>query len=94
MAAATSTRTPEPPACPWQSVFRFVVCLSNEGYPASLEPRKLYRALRDPEGEAVGRVRVIDESGEDYLYPRDYFLPVPLPAAVEEALEQTLTRDD
>ena len=65
----------------------YVVCLDNAGYLASLEPRKIYRQLPDSRAEQDGFLRVVDESGEDYLYPRDYFLPVPLPAAVEEALE-------
>lgn len=71
----------------WAGLAGFVICICNDGYPVSLERRKLYRAVRDPEGEAVGRLRVIDESGDDYLYPRDYFVPVELPAAVREAVE-------
>jgi hypothetical protein len=65
---------------------RFVICLRNEGYPASLELRKLYRVLPDAEAAARGHVRVIDESGEDYLYPAEYFAEVELPHAIEEAL--------
>lgn len=65
---------------------RFAVCLRNEGYPASLEPRKLYRMLPDADAAADGQVRVIDESGEDYLYPAEYFADVPLPQSIEEAL--------
>lgn len=65
---------------------RFVVCLHNAGYPASLETRKLYRIVPDPEAAARGHVRVIDESGEDYLYPAEYFAEVKLPHAIEEAL--------
>ena len=65
---------------------RFAICLRNEDYAASLELHKLYRVLPDPEAAAHDRLRVIDESGEDYLYPADYFAEVPLPRAVEEAL--------
>lgn len=65
---------------------RFAICLCNEGYAASLELRKLYRVLPDAEAAAHGQVRVIDESGEDYLYPADCFAEVPLPRAVEQAL--------
>ena len=49
------------------------MCLSNDGYPASLEPRKIYVALRDVEAERNGLLRVVDESGEDYLYSRSHF---------------------
>ncbi len=52
---------------------RFVVCLLNEGYPASLEPRKLYEWLDNPQAESKGMLRIIDESGEDYLYPKAFF---------------------
>ena len=64
----------------------YVICLSNEGYRVSLEPRKLYIALTDPEAEKEGLVRVIDESGDDYLYPTTSFAPISLPRRVELAL--------
>lgn len=57
---------------------RFVVCLSNEGFEAALEPRKVYPSLRDSEAEREGLLRVVDESGEDYLYPAAMFEPVGL----------------
>jgi hypothetical protein len=60
---------------------RFLLCVSNESYPASLEVRKVYRALPDPVAASRGFVRVIDESGEDYLYPSDYFVAIELPQA-------------
>jgi hypothetical protein len=66
---------------------RFVICLSNEGYEAALEPRKIYRALEDPAAERRGLIRVIDESEEDYLYAAGMFEPVELPAEVAEKLE-------
>lgn len=60
---------------------RFVLCIDNGAYPASLEVRKVYRSLPDPVAASRGFVRVIDESGEDYLYPSDCFVPVELPHA-------------
>ena len=56
-----------------------VVCIRNRGYAASLELRKIYRALADPDAGQHGYLRVLDESGEDYLYPADFFLPLDLP---------------
>jgi hypothetical protein len=65
---------------------RFVVCVDNTGYPASLELHKIYRVVQDPEAEADGDVRVLDESGEDYLYSQDRFVPIRVPAAVRDSL--------
>ena len=62
----------------------FVLCVKNRGYPASLELRKIYRVLPDSEGARHGLARVIDESGEDYLYPADFFIPIDLPRAVNQ----------
>jgi hypothetical protein len=62
---------------------RFAVCVRNEGYSASLELRKIYEVLADPKAAGHQLVRVIDESGEDYLYPQDYFIRIELPHAVE-----------
>ena len=67
---------------------RFVVCVRNTGYPASLELRKIYRAVPDADAEAHKLVRVIDESGEDYLYPEKFFLALDLPQGVETALRR------
>ena len=55
---------------------RFVVCLSNAGFEAALEPRKIYHALPDLKAEGEGLLRVVDESGEDYLYPATMFEPI------------------
>ena len=63
----------------------YLVCLDNGGYPASLEPRKIYRQLPDVRAEQGGFVRVVDESGEDYLYPSRLFTPISVPEAVERA---------
>jgi hypothetical protein len=68
---------------------RFVVCIRNTGYPASLEPRKLYEVLDDPAAAAAGRLRVIDESGEDYLYPAGFFVSIELPERLEATLLET-----
>ena len=59
----------------------FLLCVKNEGYPASLEVRKVYQALPDPVAMTRGFVRVVDESGEDYLYPAEFFVAVDLPQA-------------
>ena len=69
-----------------ESSSEFVVCINNEGYPASLELHKIYRVVPDKAAAADGDLRVIDESGEDYLYPVSYFAPIKVPAAVEESL--------
>ncbi len=68
---------------------RFAVCVRNDGYPASLEVRKIYLVLSDAEAATRGFLRVVDESGEDYLYPESYFLQVDLPLTVQEALLRT-----
>lgn len=65
---------------------RFAVCIKNSGYSASLELRKLYEVMEDPEAEREEMIRIIDESGEDYLYSADRFVFAPLPAAVEQAV--------
>ena len=66
----------------------YLLCVSNEGYPASLEERKLYEHIPDASAENRRLVRVVDESGEDYLYPAKLFVPVSLPQSVVEALER------
>jgi hypothetical protein len=65
---------------------QLVVCINNEGYPASLEKRKIYVSLRDPIAEKRGLLRIIDESGDDYLYPRMFFRPIGLPQSVKKAV--------
>jgi len=65
---------------------RFVICVRNEGYEVSLERRKVYEVVPDPASAKHRLLRVIDESGEDYLYPEDFFLPIGLPKPVELAL--------
>jgi len=65
---------------------QLVVCVDNDGYPASLEKRKLYVKIPDPAAEKQGLLRVVDESGEDYLYPKSFFRSVALPQSVKKAV--------
>jgi len=65
--------------------FKFAVCINNADYPASLELHKIYRVIPDEDAAVDGDLRVIDESGEDYLYPAEYFAFVELPRAVEKS---------
>jgi hypothetical protein len=67
---------------------RFVLCIRNEDCD-DLEPRKIYQVLPDESSAADGYIRVIDDSGEDYLYPQDYFVPIDLPQAAQKALLST-----
>src|SRR5712692_2599802 len=70
----------------------FAVCIQNTGYPASLELHKIYRVLPDQNAAAEGDLRVIDESGEDYLYPAEWFAAVELPRRVRTSLLTVRTR--
>lgn len=65
---------------------RFVVCIENAGYPVSLELHKIYRVVPDAEAARDGDVRIVDESGEDYLYPADWFAALELPRRVKSSL--------
>jgi hypothetical protein len=65
-----------------------VVCINNEGYSVSLERRKLYVTLPDAEATKHGQLRVIDESGEDYLYPQEFFVAVELPQSLRRRVLQ------
>jgi len=67
---------------------QFAVCVRNTGYPASLELRKIYEVLADVEGAAHGFIRVIDESGEDYLYPQKFFRSIELSHDLEVAVRR------
>jgi len=67
---------------------RFVVCVKNKDYAASLELRKLYQVVADESAAELHQIRVIDESGEDYLYPEEYFVAVQLPQAAEKAVRR------
>lgn len=65
---------------------KFAICIKNEGYPASLQLWKVYRVLPDEKGARHNMIRVIDESGEDYLFSANYFVLVELPQLAESAL--------
>jgi hypothetical protein len=65
---------------------RYVVCLRNDGYPEALELRKLYRVVPDPKAGKVNHIRVVDESGEEYLYPKQFFATVRISAPVKRSL--------
>ena len=65
---------------------QFVVCVRNEGYAVSLEKRKIYITLPDPVAEKHKQIRVIDESGEDYLYPKSFFIAISLPQSLRKAM--------
>jgi hypothetical protein len=64
----------------------FAVCIKNTGYPSSLELHKIYRVIPDDDAAADGDIRVVDESGEDYLYPTEWFAEIELPKAVQQSL--------
>jgi len=65
---------------------KFVVCINNKDYPASLELHKIYRVLPDEDAADDGDLRIIDESGEDYLYSAERFIPISVPDAVQKSL--------
>ena len=69
-----------------KSATGLVICVKNVGYDVSLERRKLYVSIADPVAEKHGQLRIVDESGEDYLYPRAFFVPVELPQSIRRAV--------
>ena len=69
-----------------ENVRHFAVCIRNEEHEESLDLRKIYEVLEDPGAAKLNMIRVIDEEGEDYLYPNDWFLPIHLPHNIEEAI--------
>ena len=70
--------------------FGFAICIRNDGYEVSLEPRKIYTTLPDSDAAANGQIRVVDESGDDYLFPSELFLAVELPPTVRRALAMAI----
>jgi hypothetical protein len=68
-----------------KAAIRFVLCIRNDGAD-DLELRKAYQVIADPGAGKEGYIRVIDESGEDYLYPAEYFVPIELPTGAAKAL--------
>lgn len=71
---------------------RLAVCVDNSQYPAALELHKIYRVVSDEQAEQEGDLRVIDESGEDYLYPASFFVVVDLPREKERVLLDSFAR--
>src|SRR5215212_8286609 len=67
-----------------------VVCVHNEGNEVSLQLWKIYKALRDADAESEGFLRVIDESGEDYLFPEENFVSITLPAEARKPFERAV----
>ena len=65
---------------------QLVICIAITGYEVSLERRKIYVAMPDARAEKLEQIRVIDESGEDYLYPQEYFVAVALPHSIRKAV--------
>jgi hypothetical protein len=64
------------------------VCVNNDGYQASLERNKIYVAIADPDAQSAGDIRVIDESGEDYLFAADRFIAIELPQSVQASVRR------
>lgn len=71
----------------------FVVCVRNDDYEGALELRKIYEVLEDRDAEPHDLARVIDESGEDYLYPRHWFMPIQLPQNIEQVIIEMTHRE-
>jgi len=67
---------------------KFVICIDNSDYPASLEKRKIYEILPDEEAKKLEHMRVIDESGEDYLYPASCFIDANLSKETQDAVSK------
>ena len=67
---------------------KYVMCIDNKEYPIDLTLHKVYRVLPDEMGEKHGRVRIMDDSGEDYLFSAKYFVPVELPEAAERSFDR------
>ena len=67
---------------------KLVICIANNGYEVSLERRKIYVAINDSHADKLGMLRVIDESGSDYLYPKESFVAATLPQPIRRAVLQ------
>ena len=72
---------------------RFAICVDNSEYPASLELHKLYRVVLDEDAKKDGDLRIVDESGEDYLYPAEYFLLVDINRGTAQSLNRSFARN-
>ncbi len=65
---------------------KLVICIDNSGFEVSLERRKIYVAIPDARAESLGQIRVVDESGDDYLYSQKFFIAVSLPQPIRRAV--------
>lgn len=74
-----------------QTIISYVLCIDNGGYPESLEVRKIYGVLPDEKAAARNYLRVIDETGEDYLYPAKHFVPIQVPPEAAAVLSARTT---
>ena len=75
-----------------ETIRRYYICVKNDGYAASLQVRTVYPGVSDPEAESHRMLRIVDESGEDYLFPASFFVPIEVPeAAVPAFAESGLT---
>jgi hypothetical protein len=75
-------------AQPMTEAKQFAICIHNGEYAGTLELRKVYEVLQDSVAADRNYLRVIDESGEDYLYPGSWFIPVSVPQGVEQLLHE------
>lgn len=75
-----------------RSTPRFAICVDNSEYPASLELHKLYPVIPDEDFKKDGDLRIIDKSGEDYLYPADYFRVIDVPGGIARVLRESFAR--
>lgn len=85
-ASGTLTKTTRNGRSPRRRGARFAICINNPSHPASLELHKVYRVLADEDAAKDRDLRVIDESGEDYLYPAEWFVPIELPRKVSASI--------
>jgi hypothetical protein len=66
---------------------RYVMCINNKAYPHDLTLHKVYKVIPDARGEKYGDIRIVDESGEDYLFPEEFFVTVIVPEVAEHTFE-------
>ena len=85
-AVTPKSRTGRASNIPTKPANQFVICLKHKGHEVSLELRKIYQVLPDTDAARHRQLRVIDESGDDYLYPANYFAPIELPDPVRKAV--------
>ncbi len=72
------------------SRFKYFICIKNNDYSSSLEIRKIYRAISDKSAEENNLLRIMDETGEDYLYPKEYFVSIEIPLKVKNTFKKEL----